>query len=326
MEPVLSELSLVPCRSLKVGERIQHLARTLKALDELGAEPVLRTVADAPDRDLGAGRGLRSWCFDAATPKDAGRYVAGRLGRAPYLDGVGGLFTDAEGSRAIGATIANIESYSAGFVALTEGLLVLLYCPVRAPQSPVVVELQILTDDGHEVIRQVEVLTLDSADDVKLFRQHIEESVERTVQTGDDLVRRFESLCPCVVLGAGALKQLRTLTGNEPFFPQVVRHLRALNRAAATWTQGTFAPEGVTYSVESQATLQHGTYGPQRDFATPDGFEGGRWTLHTKLTGSPGARLYYKTAQFAVGQHARTAKIRVAVGYLGPHLDTAKFN
>ena len=51
MEPILDETSLVPCPSWRPAARVLGLARTLQALDGLGAPRVLRAVREAADRD-----------------------------------------------------------------------------------------------------------------------------------------------------------------------------------------------------------------------------------------------------------------------------------
>lgn len=102
MEPLLDETSLVPCSEDEPGSRIAVLAETLTSLDALGAPRVLRGVIDAADRDIGDGKGLRYWCFRRGAVDDiAGRLVASRLSKAPFIDGPAGLLAREEGSRAI---------------------------------------------------------------------------------------------------------------------------------------------------------------------------------------------------------------------------------
>lgn len=325
---VLDEASLVPCAANTPALRVKRLAETLTALDRLGAPRVLRSVRDAADRDLGGGRGLRAWCFDRGTDRDAGRLVAGRLGAQPYVDGPGGLLELAEIGRAIEATVAGIPVFGAGLVALGDGALVLAQSAAWPPSRPVTVRLDVLSE-SEEWTEHVEVAALDSEEAVKAERQALIEQFERSVDSGAVLCQRIGEFCPRVQLGGRAVELLSPLTGTEAFFPQILRHLRALNTAAEAWAVGSpFEPAGVTFSVESKATLGHGTYGPMRDFPTPDGFPQDRWTLHTKLTGGPGARLYYKPQEFKVRgpDGVEHPELRVAVGYVGPHLATVKFN
>ena len=142
------------------------------------------------------------------------------------------------------------------------------------------------------------------------------------------LVGSFDDAFPRLVLGDLAKDQLLALSGAEPYFPQILRHLRALQRAAESWTEGAGFRPDVTSSPESNATLTHGQYGPQRDFPTPEPFPQERWSDHTKFTGGPGGRLYYKfLAVEAVASDGSSERVaRVAVGYVGPHLQTVKYH
>jgi hypothetical protein len=97
--------------------------------------------------------------------------------------------------------------------------------------------------------------------------------------------------------------------------------LRALDRGAEVWQPGNvYSPaDAITWSRESTATLNHGKYGPLRDFSVPEGFESRRWSDHTKLSGGAGSRLYFDPQ--------RTDGVAVVlIGYFGEHLPTVLFN
>lgn len=315
MVPVLDETSLVPHPTLTVGFRVLELAKTLRALDRLGASRAIRSTRDAADLDLAEGRGLRSWCFDRSVDRDAGRLVASRLGKQPFLDGPDGLFASQEGSHAIEALVAGALALGAGYVALTDGLLVLLQGVHRPEGSPVTVLLGVLTDD-ELFEEQREIMAVASEEEVDAQREGVTEKVTRSVPDGPTLVRRLPELFPRLRLGGGGEAQLLALTGNEPIFGQVLRHLRALQDAAEDWEPGSAIAPAVAHSVESKATLEHGMYGSLRDFPTPEGVPPFRWTLHTKLAG--GVRLYYHP-------HEQEDGLWLLIGYLGPHLPTVRF-
>lgn len=327
MEPALDEASLVPCPRTPPAQRICALAATLRALDQLGVPRVLRSVRGAADRDLQDGLGLRHWCFHRQTPCDEGRLVARRLDKAPFIDGSDGLFAVAERGRAVQPSIGGVVSLAGGHVALTDSVLVLLEGTTWPPAKPVVVRLEILTDDDERT-EEVQIDTADCAEEVTANSGALTMKIQAGVPSGAALLERFSELFPRLDLGSRAVEQLAELAGSEPFFPQVVRHLRALDLAASVWKPGTsFEPKGVTYSVESESTLKDGKLGPMRDFPTPAGFSQARWSLHTKLTGGPGARLYYKApeVQEPDGDVKAAPSVRVPVGYVGPHLATTKF-
>lgn len=317
MEPLLDESCLVPCSTCPPPARIEALAQTIKALDRFGVVRVLRSVRDAADRDLGDGRGLRGWCFDKATSKDAGRLVATRLDKQPYIDGEGGLFDDAEGQQAVEAREGGQMVVALGLAALTDGLVVALVTDARKSGGVRSVELTYIDDDGQRDER-VEVVTFTSEKEVTAARQQVKSRVDGALPNGEAIIERIVELFPRLRLGPDARTAIKAMTGREVVFRQLVRHLRALDEGAQRWTDGAYSPLAVSFSPESDATLNHGKYGPMRDFAMPDGFAFERWSLHTKMTGGNGARMYYRAER--IDQHAV-----VLVGYFGDHLPTVKF-
>lgn len=318
MEPILDETSLVPCPSWRPAARVLGLARTLQALDGLGAPRVLRSVRDAADRDIGDGSGLRRWCFDRATDRDAGRLLATRLASQPFIDGDGGLFAAAEGARAVEAKVSGVSALGAGLAALTDGVIAPLASSSRPAGGTLRVALTYL-DEAGERSETIDVPAFASADEVEPQRLMLLERIDRSVADGGALLARLGELFPRLRLGTRAVDQIAALTGSEPVFRQLLRHLRALDVGAIRWPEGEgFAPGGVTYSVESSATLDDGTFGPMRDFPVPEGFEAERWSLHTKLTGGAGARLYFRAVRTG-------AEAVVLVGYFGDHLPTVRY-
>ncbi len=150
------------------------------------------------------------------------------------------------------------------------------------------------------------------------MREILLERLDLSVANGSDLLGRAEDMFPRLRFGDLAFVQIEALSGNETVFRQLIWHLRVLNQSALDWREGPFEPRGISYSVESAATLDHGRYGPMRDFPAPVGFTNGRWSLHTKLTGGNGARMYYR---FEVLEGAAI----VAIGYFGEHLPTVRY-
>ncbi len=315
VEPILEELSLVPCPRRAASTRILDLARTLLALDGVGFPRVLRSVRDAADRDLGDGRGLRSWCYDPATQRDAGRLLVGRLTAQPFVDGPNGLFAAAEGTGAVDARVNGAPALGAGLAALKDGVAVILSSDARPAAECLLVELCFLGEDGWRS-KSVSIQTLATPADVDGGRASLVQQLDRSIRDGSALVARVGVQFPRLRLGDRARRQIADVRGSESVFQQLVRHLRALDESARQWEHGRpFEPIGVTYSVESKRTLEDGSLGPMRDFPTPSGFTPERWSLHTKLTGGCEARLYFRPI--------RTAKeALVLVGYFGAHLPT----
>jgi len=206
----------------------------------------------------------------------------------------------------------------AGLAALADGVLVVLRSGVRDRGQILRVMLTFLDGDG-ERSEDHDVFGFVTSSEVEHERTSLVKRLDLSVKSGAVLVARVGELFPRILLGSKASEQLSVLRGNELYFSQLLRHLRGLNLAAEEWKAGSgFAPAALTYSTESNATLQHGEFGPMRDFPVPEGFAPERWTLHTKLTGGPGARLYFR------GDRKNNEPV-VLVGYFGPHLPTVRY-
>jgi len=318
MEPLLDETGLVPCPHRSAAARIFELAATLKALDQVGAQPILRTVRAAADLDISGGYGFRYWCFQRDTNREAGLLVASRLQKQPYIDGPDGLFADAEGVRAIETQVGGVLVYALGLAALEEGIVTALGRDEYPAGGPVQVQVIEVTEDRNNQTT-VPVFRFVSHDEVIAERINLIAKIDGSVRSGVELLDQLPAVFPRLRLGTGAQEDIRSLTGSEPVFKQLLRHMRALNQSATEWMDGVpFSPRGITYSSESNQTLNHATYGPMRDFPTPIGFQAERWSMHTKLTGGAGARLYFR-AEHENGQGV------VLLGYFGKHLPTVRF-
>lgn len=319
MDVILDESSLVPCDGWSPALRIKTLAGALKSLDQLGCARVLRSIRAAADQDIGHGRGLRGWCFDPTTNRDAGKFVAQRLGKQPFIDGDDGLFAAAEGERVIEGRVRDATVVGLAFAALGGTPAVALGSTALPACATVAVDLATLSIDG-EFEETVQVCCVVTEEDVRQQSNFIAECIKRSVADGAHLLARAGELFPRLRFGPLAVRQIAALTGNEPVFHQLFRHLHALEKGAEFWLADEhYSPaEAISWSRESNATLDHRTYGPQRDFPMPEGFNPCRWCDHTKLSGGAGARLYF---------HAeRTDKDAVVlIGYFGDHLPTVRF-
>jgi len=92
--------------------------------------------------------------------------------------------------------------------------------------------------------------------------------------------------------------------------------LSRLDAALAGWSTGPLHP-GMDSSGESPSTLNHGTYGPMRDFICADSQQR-RFSHHLKLF-SNNWRIYYWEAR------VENAGGRAQIGYVGTHLPTVNY-
>jgi hypothetical protein len=318
MEPALDETSLVPCPEWAPAIRIAARSTVLKEFDRVGLPRVLRSVSDAVDRDIGDGRGLRSWCFDRTLNRDAGRLVATRLTRQPFIDGPEGLMARAEGHRVLETRANGALAYGLGLGALEDRPVASLAS--RAFPKGGEIQVQVLDASADPmVVTHVPVFAYARGEEVAADAPRLQGQLDATISTGQMLLGRLEEAFPHLRIGPRAYGSIVALTGTEPVFQQFIRHLRALNSAAEGWVAGSpYLPQGITFSPESDQTLAHGRFGPMRDFPPPEGFEQERWSLHTKLTGGAGARMYFRPVRPPGGA-------AVLIGYFGNHLPCMRY-
>lgn len=132
---------------------------------------------------------------------------------------------------------------------------------------------------GGESQETRQACRLVTEEDARQQDEAIRRKVEESVQGGRQLLERASEIFPRLRFGSRAVRQISELTGNETVFYQLFRHLRALDEGAALWEAGAeYSPDGaITWSGESRQTLNHGVYGPPRDFPMPEGFAPRRW-------------------------------------------------
>ncbi len=315
MDVILDESSLRPCSEYPVVERIKTLAKVLVALDHLGCSKALRSVRSAPDQDIGDAQGLRRWCFKSESG-DAGRLIALRLGKQPYIDGEDGLFSRIEGQQAIEGLYNQTPALGLTYAALTNAPAVAMQNEPSYGASDAFIEITTLDEQGTTT-EKLPVIRLETEAHIAQQRQLIMGRIESSVSNGSELLKQANTLFPHLRFGAQAERQIKELTGNEPVFHQLFRHLRALNGGTNHGaTNNSFQPaEAISWSTESNPTLSHRTYGPMRDFPVPDGFAPFRWSDHSKLSGGSGTRLYFSPKE-------QGDKRYVLIGYFGKHLPT----
>jgi hypothetical protein len=187
MDVILDETSLVSCEEWSAAQRIQVLAATAKALDQLGCASVLRSIQNAADQDIGLGYGLRHWCFDRRTPRDAGRLIANQLNKQPFLDGKGGLFAKAEGDKVIEGHFDNAVVVGLAYAGLTNSPAVALGSEILPTGAIASVELSMLDAEG-EIRETLSVFRLVTEADVQQQAQTIRQSVENSVENGRQLL------------------------------------------------------------------------------------------------------------------------------------------
>lgn len=312
MEPVLNERSLEPA-AVPALERAISLSAVLKKLNALGFPRVLRHTRDALEREIEPGVSFKAWLFQKAPP-DLKRFLAGPLQRAPFVTDLLKRQEDDRGAL-LEASCDGVPAHGASLAYLHDAPAVALRGTPRWEVDPLSVLFRAVDEDGRLTEKVVGVIHLWRPEQVDAREKLLRERVLRAVSGGDELWRRRCDLFPRLDFCETVEPQVRGLTGHEFFFQRVVLALACLDAALAQWTAGPLHP-GMDHSSESNSTLNHGTYGPMRDFPCPDQ-QTRRFKNHLKLF-SNNWRIYYLETRSAAGG-------RAFVGYVGAHLPTVLY-
>jgi hypothetical protein len=143
--------------------------------------------------------------------------------------------------------------------------------------------------------------------------QWIQERLRRDIQDGNDLWNRKTELFPLLTFCDTAAPSIRSLS--PTMLRPIVRRLFELETYCQGWTEGGFDPTQLATKAtpESQATLSH--YGRDRTFLCPDG-EMRTFSWHVRLSRHHWRIHFYPEPEIR----------RMIIGYVGPHLPTAKYH
>jgi hypothetical protein len=315
MEPALNERSIEPSE-MPTMERVTALLAVLRRLDALGFPRVLRQVRGALELEVEAGTTLRTWILRKA-PHDTRQLLGRRLEKAPFVEELHGRQEDARGLL-LQVTYDGELAIGAGIAYFCDAPAVALRGTPRWEVDPLIVLLTTMDEERDQLVEgPVEVVHLCRSEQVDARQQLLRERVLHALSGGDELWRRRLELYPRLDFCEKLERQLRDLSGKELHFQHVVLALSRLDAALAGWTVGSLYP-GMDSSGESTQTLEHGTYGPMREFICPDGRKR-QFSNHLKLRSS-NWRIYY----WEFRDEAKNG--RALIGYVGTHLPTVKYS
>jgi hypothetical protein len=310
MDAILNELSIPPVDGLAADLRATRLVSSLRSLLAHGMNRVLRTTREAPDTIFEKDTSLRRWLFSRGGNTEEKRFLARLLDKAPYVeelhhnteDSAGTLFEfEVSAKRARGLGVAFLLDFPAlSFVGYDV-----------FGQAFVQLEFTGLKTEVQETAR-VNVIHVATPDHVLGHRPWIEDRLQRTVATGEELWRRRLELFPQLDFCASTERQMRALFGTEPFFCEIVRHLHVLSRTVLEWESGEFDPP-LRWSHESTVTLDNPTFRAARKFTCQDSVQ--RVFSHSKM-GHGGKRVYF---------FPDPTKRRIWIGHVGDHLATVLY-
>ena len=309
LEMVLNELSLQPAPSVVIARQwMAGFIKTVRAATSHRVSRVVRTSSSIFDIVLADDYPLRRWLNDPQVDREAQRYIKTMTTKAPFWDGLPLLYERVlehefrhDDREALGLGVAYLlEALSVSLLSGECWDVILL--PLNASW---------ITEE--ETIEETIVHVTHSSQPAHVYQhgQWIQDRLQSDVQDGDDMWNRRTELFPSLTFCEAAGEQIRNLspTMQRP----VIRRLFELETYCREWDEGGFNQERLPTRAtpESQRTLQQ--YGDVRTFLCPDNVERA-FSWHVRLT----------PLAWRIHFYPDPATRTIVIGYVGPHLPTAR--
>jgi hypothetical protein len=183
----------------------------------------------------------------------------------------------------------------------------------RFENDPLRICVLTLNGEGELVSEEKEVCSLVDASQVTARINWIHERIRAEITSGQVAWEKRAEFFPNLRFCLDAAKALQALSGTEPFFYQICRHLSVMNSFCAAWpTGGIDAPNAmseITWSYESVSTINSDRLRGMREFNCPDGLRR-LFSPHSKPTGG-NIRIHFRPVP---------EQKQILIGYIGPHL------
>ncbi len=319
MKPTLqvpfNELSLVPPAPdiSSATALMKGFDATLRGLRNW-SNPVLRTARTLASLEVATSVSVAQWLSQSGIDRELQRSLRSELTKGPFCEE---LVADHEreadsidaccgGQRGVGLTHAWFEDRAV--ISLSTGPWAV---------DPLAVEIQrisALSEDiettSHEYVNFHSNQTL--AERTSWFDEFAKSLADARLASGPLMLANLAEVLPRLTLTSVAREQIQSLSGGEPVYPTIKRHLQALNAHAHKWEVGrSYAVElPLNCSPEGETTLKQ--FGEQRTAILPDG-SSHIFSWHTKL--ADGWRIYFEPLP---------ATRSVVIGLVTPHLQTKK--
>lgn len=282
-----------------------------KRLVQLGFPRDLRVVSDILYKNIAQEYKLIQWINDKEVDVELRRYFKSLISKGPNIESVLEEIELTKNS-AYEFNLNGQKVFGIGVGVLTNAPVISAGCNSNCNIK--IVNITITTIKDEDITTRDTYITIYHCPiSINNNEEKLLGLLSNDIRCGTDIVDH-----PCLTnleICAAAKRQLKELSGNEPYFHQVIRHLLILNSSIKYWsTAKGLTISGMTYSEESSATLNHPRYGEDRKFLCPDG-QRRQFSLHSKPTGG-NIRIYF----FPIG-----ISKKAYIGYVGRHLPSVEY-
>lgn len=311
MDQIFNELSADGCYADKYAANsgIESLMRLFNMLTECGFNRVLRVVEGFGQLPIAPNYSIVEWATDRSigANRDLQRLLLTTAGKAPYVEK---FISDAEGGCSVEFNYQGQPALGLGLAHLWESSALSLDGLAHFKAPFIDIDFHEICDDS-ESNSVVSVSSVSSPCHVEATCLLLKQKQKAGITNGELLLEKLPALFPHLNCGSEAARQISALSGGEQFFHEVIRHLSVLNTTMESWTGGAFNPQGLTWSTESESTLNH--FSECRQFKCTDG-QVRLFSQHTKMLSANQRIHYYPLIDEKI----------VHIGYVGKHLPTAR--
>ena len=309
LEMVLNELSLQMAADIHTARGwMEAFIQTVGTANSRGVSRVIRTKSDIFDITLAVGYPLRRWLNDQEVDRDMRLYIKVLTTKAPFWEDLPDLY---DSVLACEFMFNDLEAQGLGAAYLLGALAVSLPSEESWNSARLTLNVNWISEGDQLDEKTVEVIHASQPSHVVEHTQWISERLRSDVQDGAGLWNRRDELFPYLAFCEAVGEQIQSLS--PTMLNPVVRGLFNLEAYCQNWSEGGFDPTQLATkaTTETQRTLYQ--YGKERNFLCPGG-ERRTFSWHIRLT-PHGWRVYF---------HPEPGTRTIIIGYIGPHLPTAR--
>lgn len=306
-----------PCAASDVWDACRWMSvfvQTLAESKRVGLSLSIRVLEGFLCQELAPGYSVVHWRNDRQVNRDEQRLFRQFATRTPLLDGV--LERIVQRHTGCEARFEGIDAKGLLAAFLLDDLAVSLASDEVWQASRLKASILELDEDGGLRSTDEVILHAASPGHVREHAALFEARRRDLAETGRDVVERREALLPRLRFCGNVEDTLIAMGPNDERLAWVRRGLFELNDYCSAWTEGEF-PHGMlrgSPSIESESVDSNDELRRLRLFSCADGEQRYfRWHLKNK---SLNLRLYYFPKD---DEHI------VLIGYIGPHLRTARY-
>ena len=310
MDLFLNELSL-SYRSFDRADahrRMKTVVDVISLCAKHGNSGPLRTLRTFLACALCGGYTIRHWLGDNGVPSEQRSRFKTAVSKGPWVEECIEM-GEQEGRALFEFHFGTEKVYGLGAAYLTGSPTVSLTGDVRFEVDPVRIRVSKL-DTEVLLVEEKEVCSLTTTAQVTNRVNWLQDRLQKDIPDGKVAWEKQTEYFPNLIFCREAGSALRALSGREPYFYQICRHLFVLNSFCAEWPNlGLSALTAITWSEESDSTLNNRRLRAMREFNCPDG-ERRLFSPHSKPTGG-NIRIHFLPLR---------EQKKILIGYMGDHL------